>query len=325
MNETTPPRRPPTKNGSDSRRGKHLKVSVVIPVLTHLDQLDTLLESLTSQTLNSTEFEVLVVHNSSSALELETNYPFELVSVCEPDGYSYAARNKGIRLSRGDVLAFTDADCIADPGWLEGALASIERDRKSLVAGHISVTPSSPTPSLAEKHQMTFAFDQEINVAYKRGIPTANLIAHREAFIDVGLFNPDMVSGGDTEWTRRALHHGYRAVYVPSAVIFHPARRTIREIRQQRIRHSRAIEAFPTISSKLSWYVRWVSPRQGVFKRMLRKNGLRKRDKLSVFGLQLILSFYQVALGAVRALLPSRQAEVSHKATEAKDASGSRR
>ena len=301
------------------------RISVIIPVLTHLDKLDELLESLSRQTLSADDFEVVVVHNSDNALELANNYPFELSSIAEPNGYSYAARNTGIRLSRGDVLAFTDADCVADPGWLESALTIVERDSKSLVAGHISVTPSSSTPTLAEKHQMTFAFDQEINVAYRRGIPTANLVAHREAFIDVGLFNPDMVSGGDTEWTRRALHHGYRAVYVPSAVIFHPARRTIREIRQQRIRHSRAIEAFPTISSKLSWYVRWVSPRQGVFKRMLRKNGLRKRDKLSVFGLQLILSFYQVALGAVRALLPSRQAEMSHKATEAKDASGSRR
>lgn len=294
-----------------------MKVSVVIPVLTHLDQLDTLLESLTSQTLNPKEFEVLVVHNSSSALEVGTDYPFELVAACEPNGYAYAARNKGIRLSRGDVLAFTDADCIADPGWLEGAIAVIEGDPNSLVAGHISVTPDSPTPSLAEKHQMTFAFDQEINVAYKRGIPTANLVAHREAFLDVGLFNPDMVSGGDTEWTRRALHHGYRAVYVPSAVIFHPARRTIREIREQRIRHSKAIEAFPTTFSRLSWYGRWVSPRQGVIKRVLRKNGLRKIDKVSVFGLQLVLSAYQLVLGASKAFLPTHRVEMSVRTGEA--------
>lgn len=285
------------------------RVSVIIPVLTHREQLDKLLDSFRCQILPAEDFEVVVVHNSTEPLELATDYPFELMSVSEPDGFSYAARNKGIRLSHGNVLAFTDADCVADPGWLEGALTVVERDPKALVAGHISVTPSSTTPSLAEKHQMTFAFDQETNVAYKRGIPTANLAAHREAFIDVGLFNPDMVSGGDTEWTRRALHHGYRAVYVPSAVVFHPARRTIREIRQQRIRHSRAIEAFPTTSSRLSWYARWVSPRQGVMKRVLKKNGLRKRDKVSVFGLQLILSAYQVVLGAVRALLPSKTAK----------------
>lgn len=317
MNEMTPPRLLATKNSSDSRRGACRKVSVIIPVLTHLDQLDTLLESLTLQTLDPKDFEVLVVHNSSSALELATDYPFELMSVSEPDGYSYAARNKGIRLSHGNVLAFTDADCIAGTGWLKAALAAVERDPKSLVAGHISVTPSSATPSLAEKHQMTFAFDQETNVAYKRGIPTANLVAHREVFIDVGLFNPDMVSGGDAEWTRRALHHGYRAVYVPSAVIFHPARKTIREIRQQRIRHSKAIEAFPTTSSRLSWYGRWVSPRQGVIKRVLRKNGLRKLDKVSVFGLQLVLSAYQLVLGASRALLPTNRVEMSVRTGEA--------
>jgi GT2 family glycosyltransferase len=295
------------------------RVSVVIPVLTHREQLQNLLESLRSQTLAADEFDVVVVHNSTNALEITPNYPFDLLSISEPAGYSYAARNAGIRVAEGEVLAFTDADCVADPGWLEGALAIIDQDSKVLVAGHIGVTASSEKPSLAEKHQMTFAFDQETNVAYKRGIPTANLVAHREAFVDVGLFNPDMVSGGDTEWTRRALHHGYRAVYVPSAMVFHPARRTIREIRQQRIRHSKAIEAFPTTSSRLSWYVRWVSPRQGVIKRVLKKNGFRKRDKISVFGLQLVLSLYQMGLGAVRALVPSLRAEMSQKATRAKE------
>ena len=307
------------------RSARSTRISVIVPVLTHREHLENLLDSLARQTLSPDSFDVVVVHNASQPLELGDQYPFDLQSIAEPDGYSYAARNKGIGISRGEVLAFTDADCVAEPGWLAEALAILDKDSKALVAGHIKVFAESSTPSLAEKHQMTFAFDQETNVTYKRGIPTANLVAHREAFVEVGLFNPDMVSGGDTEWTRRALHHGYRAVYVPSAVVFHPARRTVREIRQQRIRHSRAIEAFPTTSSRVSWFARWVSPRQGVMKRVLKKNGLRKRDKVSVFGLQLVLSAYQVSLGAVRALLPSRQTPMAHKTTKAKERSGSPR
>ena len=291
-------------------------ISVIIPVLNHREELDVLLASLSRQTLSFHDFEVVVVHNAEEPLAINPELPFQVQSLAEPNGYSYAARNRGISLSRGELLAFTDADCVAEPGWLEEAVAVVDKDSKALIAGHITVFAKSPTPSLAEKHQMTFAFDQETNVTYRRGLPTANLVVHREAFVEVGLFNPDMVSGGDTEWTKRALEHGYRAIYVPTATVRHPARETFKDIRSQRHRHAQAIDAFPTARSKFSWYARWVSPRQGVLARLRRKNGLGKRDKAKVFGLQIVLAVYQVALGAIRAFIPAKPPAVAPGASE---------
>src|SRR5262249_61530566 len=50
---------------------------------------------------------------------------------------SYAARNRGVAASHGELLAFTDADCVPDPGWVRALAAAFEDHRVGLAAGSI--------------------------------------------------------------------------------------------------------------------------------------------------------------------------------------------
>lgn len=282
-----------------------IEISVVIPHRDNEDGLKKLLESLNEQRFDKNLFEVIVVNNAQRPLVLSGFDSLNIVSLHCGEGFAYAARNWGIRHSQGRIVAFTDSDCMADPAWLASGEEVLRANERLLVAGDIRVFSSSPKPTLAEKHQMTFAFDQPANVSYDRGIPTANLMVNRDAFIEVGLFNPDMLSGGDAEWTRRARHHGYLPVYVEAARVYHPARKTVGAIREQRKRHAKAIESFSTVTSRLSWYLRWITPRQGVLSRLRKKQGLSTSDKAGVFAVQIVLTAYQVWLGAVSSLFPT--------------------
>jgi GT2 family glycosyltransferase len=147
--------------------------------------------------------------------------------VFEPEGGSYAARNAAVRVARGEVLAFTDSDCLPDSQWLERGVAALTKeDRVGLVAGRIDVVPLvADRPNLWEAYEMLFAFQQ--SVFARRGFgATANLFTRSEVFSKVGQFRSDFLSSGDVEWGQRVARAGFKIVMCPDTVVRHPARRT---------------------------------------------------------------------------------------------------
>ena len=96
-----------------------IAVSVIIPVLNDAPRLRTCLDALESQTFDL-PFEVLVVNNGSSDDPASVLRAFPAARLLhEQQRSSYAARNTGVRQARGEVLAFTDSDCIPAEDWLE--------------------------------------------------------------------------------------------------------------------------------------------------------------------------------------------------------------
>src|SRR5690606_26487429 len=84
----------------------------------------------------------------------------------EPNPGSYAARNRGIAESRGEVLAFTDSDCTPHRMWLENALTRLDGGaRDVIVGGRIDVYAQDPAhPTYAEQYELALAFPQEFYV-----------------------------------------------------------------------------------------------------------------------------------------------------------------
>ena len=101
-----------------------IRISVVIP---HLNQPEYLAKCLASLAAGKRKpDQVIVVDNGSSVLPTEVvrAYPGTLLLQETTPGPG-PARNCGVAASDGDVLAFIDADCLADPAWLETAEAMI--------------------------------------------------------------------------------------------------------------------------------------------------------------------------------------------------------
>ncbi|MHB1261318.1 MAG: glycosyltransferase family 2 protein [Thermoplasmatota archaeon] len=207
-------------------------LSVIVPVYNDVARLRLLLEALRVQTYPAGRFEVLVVDNASTEDVQGTvraaGPPF--VALHEGRPGSYAARNRALAQAQGEVLAFTDGDCIPAPDWLERGVAALEADPSAgLVAGRIEVFPRGRRRTLVERYEMVYAFPQERFAREQHFGATANVFTRRAVMDRVGPFNAALKSGGDREWGQRVHAAGLPVVYAADVVVRHPARRTFRE------------------------------------------------------------------------------------------------
>jgi GT2 family glycosyltransferase len=137
---------------------------------------------------------------------------------------SYAARNKGLAASKGQVLAFTDSDCIANDSWISAGVSALRENDAFLAGGDVAFT-FSKSASPAEY------YDAICNMRIKEHVEqfgmcfTANLFVRREVIDDLGTFPSTLQSGGDAFFTSRATMAGYKLVFAEDAVVEHPTRK----------------------------------------------------------------------------------------------------
>ena len=104
-----------------------------------------------------------------------------------------------------------------------------------MVAGRIDLTFTRQPLTPAACYEKLFSFDQEKNVSLGRAT-TANLFLHKAVFTQLGLFATEAQSGEDFAWTIRAAHAGSSLKYSASAIVFHPARETWKELLEKTTR-----------------------------------------------------------------------------------------
>ena len=198
-----------------------VRVSVVVPHYQDPASLDACLTALTAQTFAKTDYEIVVADNASpigvAAVEQVIAGRARLTVATEKG--AGPARNAGVAASLGELLAFTDCDCVPEPGWLAAGIAALAK--VPLIGGRMTVSTTAD-PSGAEIFETLFAFDNEDYVARKGFTVTANLFCARATFDAVGPFRTGVSE--DTEWCWRVRDRGFAIAYAPDATVAHPAR-----------------------------------------------------------------------------------------------------
>jgi GT2 family glycosyltransferase len=201
-------------------------VSVVVATRGRPERLGRLLGSLRKQTLNGSSFEVVVVQDGedpSSAAVLSAG-----LAQWARDGFALraialdvrrgpaAARNAGWRASRAPYVAFTDDDCVADPGWLAGVLEAMDSD---LVVVQGRTAPDPAEAAFAGLFSRTVRVDS-LGPQYE----TCNIVYPRTLLESLGGFDESFGSrptAEDTDLAWRAIEAGARTRFAPSALVLH--------------------------------------------------------------------------------------------------------
>jgi GT2 family glycosyltransferase len=199
------------------------RVSVVTATFNRPQRLAALLDSLRAQTID--DFEVLVVDDASTdatarvLAEQEARGDLDLRVVRrEANGGQAAARNDGWRAARAPLVAFTDDDCTADPGWLEAGLAAIA------AAPEGAVVQGRTDP--IEDELARFGPYSTTHWIHTAGpwFETCNIFYPRALLERLGGFDAPAFGrwgGEDTDLAWRAIEAGAPVAYAPEARVRH--------------------------------------------------------------------------------------------------------
>ncbi|MHC4481719.1 MAG: glycosyltransferase family 2 protein [Planctomycetota bacterium] len=207
-------------------------VSLVICTRNRARLLRRLLVSLKGQTLPPGEFEVVVVDDGSTDETPEvcrelSEGPIELRCLC-PGSHigAAAARNCGMEEARGDLLVFTDDDCVPHEQWLERMRSALREH--PVVAGAVA-TATDDYWQLCHNIAQFYGFMPGRPEGPTDFIAGANMGFRRKVLEEVGGFRQMQRYAADIECVFRARQRGYRPFFVPDAVVTHDPQRTSAE------------------------------------------------------------------------------------------------
>lgn len=245
--------------------------TVVVPTYKDTQYLLGCLRCLLYQSIDPSMYEIRIVNNDTSVcferlktiiLNSTLGSTVNVYVHNEKKRGSYAARNCGIRYSLGTMIAFTDSDCLPSKYWLENAYKYfLDHPESSFIAGKISFFFQKSLPNPYEYLDSSLKLNQE---SYsQRGLAaTANLVVKKDIFSRIGFFDDTLLSGGDMDFTSRGSSKGFSIDYVPSVLIFHPARNDLEGILIKMLRVSRSkVVKYKMMNESKYDFLRFVPPR----------------------------------------------------------------
>ncbi len=215
------------------------RVSVVIPHLNTPDLLIRCLASLAGQQLDRGSFELVVADNGSTTSLDKVRAAFPLATIVVERGPGPGlARNAGAAVARAPILAFIDADCRAETGWLQAIVDAVEPDPdRTIVGGDVRIDfLDAPVLTPIEAYEAAFAYRQRWYIETQHFSGTGNLAMGAGVFAAVGPFK-GIETAEDRDWGRRAYALGFEARYVEAMRIYHPARNDFGELVRKWQRH----------------------------------------------------------------------------------------
>lgn len=199
---------------------KHPFVSVIVPAFQDQEGVLKCLGAIERQNYPKDYYEIVIVDNGSyPPIFLPETCSCRVALVRHTTAGSYAARNAGVVVARGDILAFTDADCVPDEDWIATGVAALQScDVDSVIGGEVEfIPPANRTATVC--YQLAVGFQQEENIRRKGFSVTANLFCTRTVYEKIGPFDEQLLSGGDLEWGCRAKEVGVKVVFEPILVV----------------------------------------------------------------------------------------------------------
>lgn len=196
-------------------------VSVIIPAYNVASYIAETLDSMFSQTF--TDYEVIVINDGSPDTEeferaLES-YRDRISYIRQENGGASSARNAGLRVARGEFIAFLDADDVWAPDYLSAQLQFIREHGCDLVCADAMITGESPDAgqTYMETLMKSAPATGEVTflqlVSAEKSLITSGVVARRDLILEVGLFDLTLRNAQDFDLWLRLARHGARLAY----------------------------------------------------------------------------------------------------------------
>jgi GT2 family glycosyltransferase len=215
-----------------------------VPTRDRPSALEACLAALAAQSLVD-RLEVIVVDDGSVAADevaaVVARHPNARLLRCGGDGPA-AARNAGAREARGEILCFTDDDCLPEVNWIEELVVAI-REGAEAVAGGTFNTPGG----LADASEVISGAP----AAAEPFAPSNNLACTRAAFEAVPFDESyRQAAAEDRDWCARLVARGYTLRSQPSALVLHRPQLTLSSFLRRQVRYGRGAYRYRTTARR---------------------------------------------------------------------------
>lgn len=227
-------------------------VSIVIPALNAGGRLRLVLEACVSQRYQG-DWEIILVDNASTDNTLQIASEFPTVKVLSEAAHAnspYSARNRGIEVARGEIIALTDASCVPRPDWLAEGVLCFRGEGIELVAGNVVFAFDTDKPRAGAVWDSITNVQQELAVASGKA-KTGNLFVKAELFKTQGLFKEGVRSGEDVRWTSDTTAAGKSICFAANAVVQKPTR-DLKALLKKAARTGSGKAGFLSLGSRIS-------------------------------------------------------------------------
>jgi cellulose synthase/poly-beta-1,6-N-acetylglucosamine synthase-like glycosyltransferase len=210
-------------------------VSIVIPTTGEVKFIKGLVESVAELDYPKEKFELILVGDKPTLL-LEKNSKrakdegIDVTVEYEPVPAGQK-RNRGTRIAKGSIIAFTDDDTILREDWIRNGLKHLSENEKYVGVGGPNYTPREELPfakAVGRIFGSKFLFSFRYTVGHSRAReiahnPTCNYLIKKDAVQEVK-FHKSLWPGEDVEFDIRLKKAGYRILYAPDIVVWHHRR-----------------------------------------------------------------------------------------------------
>lgn len=201
-----------------------MRLSVIIPTYNGKGRIKHTLDALFSQDYPE-EFEIVVVDDGSNdgTASFVQEYHEKIRVISQPNQGPAVARNLGARRATGEIILFTDDDCIPQPNWLREMSRLFAEDPEIVgVKGRYR----SEQPSLIARFvQLEYEdkFDYMLKEKYIDFIDTYSAGFKREVFLELGGYDTEfpVACAEDVELSYRLWQKNYKMVFNPAAIVTH--------------------------------------------------------------------------------------------------------
>ena len=238
-------------------------ISIVVPVKNVAPTIRDLLDSLLKLDYDNEKLEIFIVDGFSTdgTREIVKEYPFVLL---DQEGIGLnAARNTGIKFSKGDIIAYTDGDCVIPSTWVKSIVKNFSDPNVSFVGGTLEGYNNENWISRYMDEtffQVTPGFQWRIETLDLKLLQFpagANMAFRRRALERVKFFDENIIYGfDDLEPVEELGFKGFRIVLDPKVRVWHQHRTSLKELLKQHFNYGRG-GTLLVIHKRVSRLARW--------------------------------------------------------------------
>ena len=206
-----------------------MDISVVVPARNAEQTIGECLESLLTQSEPRERYEVIVVDDGSTDDTRQVVQRYEVTLLDQPHEGPAAARNRGVAASQGEVVLFTDADCVPAPDWIEEMLRPFEGQDVVGVKGAYRTRQRGVLPRFVQC-EYEERYERMARLKQIDFVDTYSAGYRRQIFLAEGGFDTAYPNASveDQEFSFRLAERGYKMVFTPKAIVYHRHPETVR-------------------------------------------------------------------------------------------------